>query len=119
MSELSAVRSALDRIRAEEHVRDVALISREGMFVMGNTPESTHRETFSTMCAVIAGAGQTITNEMKDRMERIKVMMGENDLVLIGAGPRYLIAVTVDRGMDGGRLVQEVRSVVENIENVL
>ncbi|KQM12262.1 hypothetical protein AOA80_03790 [Methanomassiliicoccales archaeon RumEn M1] len=119
MSELSAVKSALDRIEAMEHVTDAALISRGGMFVMGSTPAEAHRETFSAMCAIILGAGQTVTADMRDRMERVKVMMGEKDLILMGAGPKYLVAVTSDSGVDEDKLDLEARDLTDRIESVL
>ena len=119
MSELSAVKSALDQIGAMEHIMDAALISRGGMFVMGSTPAETHRETFSAMCAIILGAGQTVTTDMRDRMERGKIMMGEKDLILIGTGPKYLIAVTTDRQADEGRLGQEARALADRVGSML
>lgn len=119
MSELSAVKSGLDKVGAIEHVTDAALISRGGMFVMGSTPAATHRETFSAMCAIILGAGQTVTTDMRDRMERVKVMMGEKDLILIGTGPKYLIAVTTDRQVDEEMLDQEARALTDRIESML
>lgn len=119
MSELSAVKSALDQIGAMEHITDAALISRGGMFVVGSTPAETHRETFSAMCAIILGAGQTVTTDMRDRMERVKIMMGDKDLILIGTGPKYLLAVTADRHADEGRLDQEARALTNRIGNML
>ena len=119
MSELSAVKSALDQIGAMEHITDAALISRGGMFVVGRTPAETHRETFSAMCAIILGAGQTVTTDMRDRMERVKIMMGDKDLILIGTGPKYLLAVTADRHADEGRLDQEARALTNRIGNML
>jgi predicted regulator of Ras-like GTPase activity (Roadblock/LC7/MglB family) len=119
MSELSAVKSALDRIGAMEHITDVALISRGGMFVMGTTPPETHRETFSAMCAIILGAGQAVTTDMRDRMERVKVMMGERDLIIMGTGSKYLIAMTADRQIDEGELDRETRELADRIDSTL
>ncbi len=119
MSELTAVKNALDQIEAIDHVRNVALISRGGMFVMGTTPEEGHRETFAAMCAIVLGAGQTVTTELRDRLNEVKVMMGEKDLVLVSLGPRYLIAGTADRQVDDVAVVQEARSLADMIERML
>lgn len=119
MSELSAVKNILDRIGTMAHVREVALISRGGMFVQGTTPQEGHRETFAAMCAIILGAGQTVTTELRDRLNKVKVIMDEKDLILVDAGPRYLLAVTADRGVDENMIIQEVRSLVDQIERVL
>jgi predicted regulator of Ras-like GTPase activity (Roadblock/LC7/MglB family) len=119
MGELSAVRSALDEIRKIEHVLDASLVSRGGMFVMGGSPRGAHRETFAAMSAIIFGAAETTSTELKDRLSKVQVELTEQLVFLIGVGPKYLVAVTADREADGDRIAREARDLIAKVEPLL
>ncbi|NLI73828.1 MAG: hypothetical protein GX369_03530 [Euryarchaeota archaeon] len=119
MSEIYAVKDALDRIRSIEHMSNASLISKGGMFVMGDVPDNIHRDVFSAMCAIAQVAGQTITSEIEERLDRIKILMDDSVLILIGVSPKYILAMIVNQKIDEEMLEQEVRSLINNIENIM
>jgi len=119
MSELSAVRSALDDIRKIDHVLDASLVSRGGMFVMGGSPRGAHRETFAAMSAIIFGAAETTSTELKDRLGKVTVELTEQLVFLIGVGPKYLVAVTTDREADGDKIAREAGGIISRVEPLL
>jgi len=119
MSELSPVRSALDEIKKQDHVLDASLVSRGGMYVMGGPIKGIHRETFAAMAAIILGAAETTSTELKDKLNKVTVELTEQTLVLVGIGPKYLVAVMLDQGADQDKVATLARDLMSNVEMVI
>jgi len=116
MNELTAVKRTIDEIGKIEHVANAALISRGGMFITGTSPKGAHRETFSAMAAIIMGAGETTSTELRDELNKMTLELGEQMVFLIGVGSGYMLAVVTDRQGDGDRLVAEARGLMDKVE---
>ena len=119
MSELSPVRSALDESKKQDHVLDASLVSRGGMYVMGGPVKGIHRETFAAMSAIILGAAETTSTELKDKLSKVSIELTEQTLVLIGVGPKYLVAVMLDQDADRDKIAQMARDLMSKVESVL
>ncbi len=119
MSELPQVRSALDGIKKQDHVLEASLVSRGGMYVMGTPPKGVHRETFAAMSAIILGAAETTSTELKDKLAKVVIELTEQDIIFIGAGPKYLVAISVDKEADTSKIAQETRNLIASIEPML
>jgi predicted regulator of Ras-like GTPase activity (Roadblock/LC7/MglB family) len=119
MSELSPVRSALDEIKKQDHVLDASLVSRGGMYVMGGPIKGIHRETFAAMSAIILGAAETTSTELKDKLNKVSIELTEQNLVLIGIGPKYLVAVMMDQEGDQDQVATMARDLMSRVESVL
>jgi predicted regulator of Ras-like GTPase activity (Roadblock/LC7/MglB family) len=119
MSELSPVRSALDEIKKKDHVLDASLVSRGGMYVMGGPIKGIHRETFAAMSAIILGAAETTSTELKDKLNKVSIELTEQTLVLIGIGPKYLVAVMLDHDADQDKVAIMARDLMSKVETVL
>jgi predicted regulator of Ras-like GTPase activity (Roadblock/LC7/MglB family) len=119
MSELSPVRSALDEIKKQDHVLDASLVSRGGMYVMGGPIKGIHRETFAAMSAIILGAAETTSTELKDKLNKVTIELTEQTLLLIGIGPKYLVAVMIDHGADAEKIATLARNLMSNVDMVI
>jgi predicted regulator of Ras-like GTPase activity (Roadblock/LC7/MglB family) len=119
MSELSPVRSALDEIKKQDHVLDASLVSRGGMYVMGGPIKGIHRETFAAMSAIILGAAETTSTELKDKLNKVSIELTEQNLVLIGIGPKYLVAIMMDQEGDQDKVANMARDLMSRVESVL
>ena len=104
MGELSQIRNVLEEIKNFEHVMDVSLISRGGMYISGDPPRGVHQETFAAMSAIILGAAETTSAELKDNLAKVVLQLSGRNLILTGAGPRYLLAVATDAEADVNRI---------------
>lgn len=119
MSELSPVRSALDEIKKLDHVLDASLVSRGGMFVMGGPMKGIHRETFAAMTAIILGAAETSSTELKDKLNKVAIDLTEQTVVLIGIGPKYLVAILLDQEGDKDKVAQTAKDLMSRVESML
>ncbi|MDW5562771.1 MAG: roadblock/LC7 domain-containing protein [Methanomassiliicoccus sp.] len=119
MSELSPVRSALDQIKGQDHVLDASLVSRGGMYIMGGPLKGIHRETFAAMSAIILGAAETTSTELKDKLTKISIDLTEQSLVIVGIGTKYLVTVLMDQNGDKDKVVALTRELLANAESIL
>lgn len=119
MNELPQVRSALDDIKKQDHVLEASLVSRGGMYVMGAPPKGVHRETFAAMSAIILGAAETTSTELKDKLAKVVIELTEQDIIFIGVGPKYLVAISVDKEADRERITQETKNAISMVESML
>ncbi|MGD1060851.1 MAG: roadblock/LC7 domain-containing protein [Methanomassiliicoccales archaeon] len=112
MAEIAQARNVLEEIKRLEHVQDVSLVSRGGMYVLGDPPRGVHQETYAAMSGIIIGAAETTAAEMKDNLRHVHVRLIEKDLLLVAASNRYILAITTD-----GR--SEVENMVRAIQQLL
>ena len=119
MNEMSPVRSALDEIKKMDHVLDASLVSRGGMYVMGGPLKGLHRETYAAMSAIVIGAAETTSTELKDKLNRVTIELTEQTVILISIGPKYLLAILVDHGADREKIVTQTRDVMSNVEMII
>ncbi len=119
MSEISQIKIALDDVKEQDHVIDVSLVSRSGMFVMGESPKGVHKETLAAMSAVIFGAAETTTNEMGDKLNRITIELADRNLILIGIGPKYIVAIVMDQNADSRKIMAIAKDAAIKIEQAI
>jgi predicted regulator of Ras-like GTPase activity (Roadblock/LC7/MglB family) len=119
MAEWSKVSDILDEIRGLDSVLDVSLISRGGMYVMGDPPSGVHQETYGAMAAIIMGAAETTSSELKDSMYNIILCLAERNLVLANVGTRYMIAIAILPDSDVGSVMSEAKDRIANLQKSL
>lgn len=119
MAEWSKVSDILDEIRALDSVLDVSLISRGGMYVMGDPPPNVHQETYAAMAAIIMGAAETTTSELKDSLYNVIVCLGERNLVLANVGTRYMIAIALLPDGDVGSTMSNAKDSILRLHKSL
>lgn len=99
MVEYLALEEVLDEIRAVPSIYEATIVSRSGMHIAGDAPKGVHLETFVAMSAILFGAAETATAELKDRLLYVSVELGRGKMVLASAGPRALLVVTASKDM--------------------
>ncbi len=105
MVEWSKVSDVLDEIRDLDPVLDVSLISRGGMHVMGDPPSDVHQETYAAMAAIIMGAAETTSSELKDTLYNVILCLTERNLVLTNVGTKYMMAIALLPDSDVGDIM--------------
>ncbi len=116
MAEIAQARSVLEEIKHLEHVRDVSLVSRGGMYVLGEPPRGVHQETYAAMSGIMVGAAETTAAEMKDNLKHVHVRLSERDLLLVTARNRYILAITTDGKPEIDRVIKEIQQLLTRSE---
>ncbi len=110
---------ALDELKEEKGVNGVLVISTSGAHIYGNPPSNAHLETFTTMSAILLGAAQTATKELRDRLKHISVELEGSKLLIHPAGPTALLVVDVDKDCDVKNVLKKSLEVGNKIGNML
>ncbi len=116
MGELAHIRNVLEEIKRLDHVIGVSLISRGGLFILGETPKGVHQETFAAMAAIMLGAAETSSAELKDILSQVQINLKDKDIILIAASTRYLLAIVMDGKGDNDKTSKEAAQIISRVE---
>lgn len=117
MVEYLALEHVLDEIRSIPSVYEATVVSRSGMHIAGDAPKGVHLETFVAMSAILLGAAETATAELKDKLQFVVIELSRGKMILMSAGPRALLVVTASKDMSTADLSAKMMVFAANIDN--
>jgi predicted regulator of Ras-like GTPase activity (Roadblock/LC7/MglB family) len=106
----------LNEIKGLEHVTDVSLVSRGGLYIMGDSPKGSHPETISAMNAIMIGAAETTSAELKDGLRYMMIKLMEKDVILLGAGTRYMLAIVTDGAGENDNIAKLATQIIGRVD---
>ena len=109
----------LAKIRKMDGVKGVLIASTSGGYVAGEPPSTAHLETFTTMSAILLGAAQTATKELKDRLRHVEVRLEASRLLILPAGNTALFVIEVDHSADRDSVIHTADVVGRRISELL
>lgn len=119
MPEYLAIDKILDEVRSIPSVYEATVVSRSGMHIAGDSPRGVHLETYVAMSAILLGAAETATAEMKDKLQYVSVELSRGKMLLTSAGNRALLVVTASNEMQTAELANTLKSLGEKIATSL
>ncbi|MFQ6106174.1 MAG: roadblock/LC7 domain-containing protein [Thermoplasmata archaeon] len=108
MVDVEAIEKILKELEALEGVSSTILVSRTGEYVAGNLPEGTHPRTFVAMFAILLGAAETATSELRENLRNIGICLETSKVLVKGNGPKALYVVVTSRDADEDRIIDEL-----------
>ena len=115
MPEYLAIDKILDEVRSIPSVYEATVVSRSGMHIAGDSPRGVHLETYVAMSAILLGAAETATAEMKDKLQHVSVELSRGKMVLTSAGNRALLVVTASHETQTAELAEKLKAFGEQI----
>jgi predicted regulator of Ras-like GTPase activity (Roadblock/LC7/MglB family) len=115
MPEYLAIDKILDEVRSIPSVYEATVVSRSGMHIAGDSPRGVHLETYVAMSAILLGAAETATAEMKDKLQYVSVELSRGKMVLTSAGTRALLVVTSSHEIQTPDLASRLRTLGDKI----
>src|SRR5512136_3311952 len=109
MVEYLALEETLDEIRSIPSVYEATIVSRSGMHIAGDAPKGVHLETFVAMSAILLGAAETATSELKDKLQYVSVELTRGKMILTSAGARALLVLTASKDVDAKELAGKAK----------
>lgn len=119
MPEYLAIDKILDEVRSIPSVYEATVVSRSGMHIAGDSPKGVHLETYVAMSAILLGAAETATAEMKDKLQYVSVELTRGKMMLTSAGNRALLVVTASHEMTTTDLATRLKEIGEHIAEKL
>jgi predicted regulator of Ras-like GTPase activity (Roadblock/LC7/MglB family) len=116
MVEYLALEEVLDEIRSIPSVYEATVVSRSGMHIAGDAPKGAHLETFVAMSAILLGAAETATAELKDKLQYVVVELTRSKMVLMSAGPRALLVVTASKDIATQDLASKIKDFADRVD---
>jgi len=119
MADIAAIESILHEIEKSAGVEDAVLVSRSGMHIAGTVPRGAHAETFVAMFAILLGAAETATSELKERLDSVVINLEASRVMIVNDGPKALFVLRASRDADPRRIKQEIEKYAKQIEEYL
>jgi len=119
MADIPALEGILKEMQAVPGVSDAVLVSRSGMHIAGAVPQGAHAETFVAMFAILLGAAETATSELKERLDNVVVELESSKILIVNDGPKAIFVLRTSRGADVDSVRTEVARFTKRIEEHL
>jgi predicted regulator of Ras-like GTPase activity (Roadblock/LC7/MglB family) len=100
MADIAALESILKEIEGLRGVHDAVLVSRSGMHIAGSVPDGAHTETFVAMFAILLGAAETATSELRDRLDTVVLELEASRIFIVNNGPKAIFVLRTSRDAD-------------------
>lgn len=119
MADIAAIEGVLKELERIPGVHDAVLVSRSGMHIAGSVPQGAHAETFVAMFAILLGAAETATSELKERLETVVIELESSRIVVVNNGPKAIFVLRTSRDADLGHVRSEVGRFSKRVEEHL
>lgn len=119
MADIAALEGILQELGRIPGVNDAVLVSRSGMHIAGSVPEGAHSETFVAMFAILIGAAETATSELKERLDTVVIELESSKIVIVNDGPKAIFVLRTSRDADVHHVRSEVSRFSKRVEEHL
>jgi predicted regulator of Ras-like GTPase activity (Roadblock/LC7/MglB family) len=119
MADTTAIESILHEMEKAEGIEDAILVSRNGTYIAGTVPRGVHVETFAAMFAILLGAAENSTSELKESLDSVVINVDAAKIVILHGGPKALLVLRAPKTADAHRLRQSVEKYLPRIEENL
>jgi len=119
MADITALDSILKDIEGIAGVHDAVLVSRSGMHIAGSVPEGAHTETFVAMFAILLGAAETATSELRDRLDTVILDLETSRIFIVNDGPKAIFVLRTARDADLAMIRSEIGRFSRRVEEHL
>jgi predicted regulator of Ras-like GTPase activity (Roadblock/LC7/MglB family) len=119
MANIVALEEILDKIKQNEGISDAVLVSRSGMHIAGNVPKGAHAETFVAMSAILLGAAETATSELKEKLRIVSIMLEQSKVAIGVVSPKAVLVLKADLDEADEKLLQILRDNSSKLESAL
>lgn len=119
MADIAALDEVLSEITRIDGVSDAVLVSRSGMHIAGSVPKGAHTETFVAMFAILLGAAETATSELKEKLDNVIINLESSKVVIVNNGPKAIFVLRVRKDADVPKLRGDLERFSKKIEEYL
>ncbi len=119
MADTPAIEAILQELETNEGIEDAILVSRNGTYIAGTVPKGVHVETFAAMFAILLGAAENSTSELKELLDNVVINLETSKMVIVHAGPKALMVLHMPKATDSSGAKDLVKKYVPRIEENL
>jgi len=119
MANIVALEEILDDIKNKEGVTDAILVSRSGMHIAGRVPKGAHAETFVAMSAIMLGAAETSTSELKEKLRIVTILLEHSKVAMGVVSSKAVLVLKAGLSDSDEKLIEILKSAVPKFEKAL
>ena len=119
MADIAALESLLKEVKSLDGVHEAVLVSRSGMYIAGSVPEGVFQDTFVAMFAILLGAAETATSELKDRIDTVVLNLEQSRIVVITDGPKAIFVLRTGKDVDIPSVKNSLERMSRRVEELL
>ncbi len=119
MADTAAIETILHELETNEGIQDAILVSRNGTYIAGTVPTGVHVETFAAMFAILLGAAENSTSELRELLDTVVINLESSKMVIVHAGPKALLVLRMGKAVDSSGTKHVVEKYVGRIEENL
>lgn len=119
MANIVALEETLDEIKKNEGITDAILVSRSGMHIAGNVPKGAHAETFVAMSAILLGAAETATSELKEKLKIVTIMLDSSKVAIGVVSQRAVLVLRANLDEADEKLLDILTTNSSKLDNAL
>jgi len=119
MADIVALEQILAEMEKIEGVSSAVLVAKNGMHIAGKIPEGAHQETFVAMFAILLGAAETATSELKDRLKSVVLHLNTSRMLIVNDGPKALFVIQLTKEADVDKIQNEIGGFSKRMEEFL
>jgi len=119
MADVAALESLLKEVKDLDGVNDAVLVSRSGMYIAGSVPEGVFQDTFVAMFAILLGAAETATSELKDRIDTVVLNLEQSRIVVVNDGPKAIFVLRTRKDVDIPSMKISLERMSRRVEELL
>ena len=119
MANLTALEEILDNIKQTGAVTDAVLVSRSGMHIAGKVPSGAHAETFVAMSAILMGAAETSTSELKENLKIVTIILERSKVAIGVVNPKAVLVLKSELTESDEHLLEILAGNIPKFEQAL
>lgn len=120
LSKTEMLQNVLADIKKVGYVESAAVATRDGLLMTSNFSSRLEAETFAAMSATMLGAAESTTTEVgKGVPNRLIVEFKNSKLVVIGSGPKALLAISILSDTKLGSILIKLENSAAMIREIL
>ncbi len=119
MANISQIEDALHSIKKSEGVMDAVMVSRSGMHIAGDVPSGVHTETFVAMSAILLGAAETSTSELRDKLKLVTINLEHSTIFINTISNRGILVLRSKTEVTRDQIVDIINTHASKIESNL
>lgn len=116
---VTSLEEILAKLKELSGIREAVLVSRSGMHVAGKVPDGAHQETFVAMSAILLGAAETASSEIRDECKEIILNLQGSKMLIHSTGPKALLVIRGDVSVDFARHIDVIRNATKELASLL
>ena len=119
MADTAAIEAILHELEKTEAIDDAILVSRNGTYIAGTVPSGAHVETFAAMFAILLGAAENSTSELKEVLDDVVINLETSKMIIVHAGPKALMVLRMTKSSDATGIKHAIEKYLGRIEENL